>query len=92
MKQTPPLRGYLMLLAIVFGSVFLTVLGALTGFVLTQNRVQTNATASARATAIAEAGLEYYRWFLAHNPTDLQNGTGLPGPYIIPYNDPEGGA
>ena len=90
MKQTPP-RGYLMLLAIVFGAVFVTVLGALSGFVLSENRFQTNATAASRATAIAEAGIEYYRWFLAHYPNDLTNGTGQPGPYTIPYMDPEGG-
>ncbi len=90
MKRTP-VRGYLMLLAIVFGAVFFTVLGALTGFVITENKVQTNATSLTRATAIAEAGLEYYRWFLAHYPSDLQNGTGVPGPYSIPYADPEGG-
>ena len=80
-----------MLMAIVFGSIFVTVLGALTGFVLTENRIQSNATAIARATAIAEAGTEYYRWFLAHYPNDLRNGTGQPGPYTIPYQDPEGG-
>lgn len=80
-----------MLLAIVFGAVFVTVLGALSGFVLSENRFQTNATASARASAIAEAGIEYYRWFLAHYPNDLMNGTGQPGPYTIPYMDPEGG-
>ncbi len=84
-------RGYLMLTAIVFGAIFVTVLGALTGFVLTENKLQSNVTANARATAIAEAGIEYYRWFLAHYPTDLQNGTGQPGPYTIPYMDPEGG-
>lgn len=80
-----------MLLALVFGAIFLTVLGALTGFVLTENRAQTSATSRARATAIAEAGLEYYRWFLAHYPNDLRNGTGTNGPYTIPYTDPEGG-
>lgn len=80
-----------MLLAIVFGSIFVTVLGALSSFVLTENRSQSVATAAARASAIAEAGIEYYRWFLAHNPNDLTNGTGLPGPYSIPYMDPEGG-
>ena len=80
-----------MLVAIVYGSIFLGVLGALTGYVLTQNKIQSNETASARATAIAEAGLEYYRWFLAHYPNDIQNGTGQPGPYVIPYADPEGG-
>ncbi|HEY0948366.1 MAG TPA: hypothetical protein VGE53_02675 [Candidatus Paceibacterota bacterium] len=90
MKRTPQ-RGYLMLMAIVFGAIFVTVLGALTGFVLTENRLQSNATSMARATAIAEAGIEYYRWFLAHYPNDLQNGTGQPGPYSIPYQDPEGG-
>ncbi|HRH55506.1 MAG TPA: hypothetical protein PK609_01445 [Candidatus Paceibacterota bacterium] len=84
-------RGYLMLLAIVFGAIFLTVLGALSGYVLTESKIQTNATANARALAIAEAGVEYYRWFLAHYPTDLTNGTGQPGPYTIPYADPEGG-
>lgn len=36
---------------------------------------------------IAEAGIEYYRWHLAHAPTDYQNGTGQPGPYTIPYSD-----
>ena len=80
-----------MLTAIVYGSIFLMVLGALTGYVLTQNKVQSTETAATRATAIAEAGLEYYRWFLAHYPNDLQNGTGQSGPYLIPYNDPEGG-
>lgn len=80
-----------MLMAIVFGAIFLTVLGALSGFVLTENHAQTSATVATRATAIAEAGLEYYRWYLAHNPTDLTNGTGQAGPYVIPYDDPEGG-
>lgn len=91
MKKHQPVRGYLMLLAIVFGAVFITVLGALSGYVLTENRAQSTATAGSRGFAIAEAGLEYYRWFLAHYPNDLTNGTGSAGPYTIPYNDPEGG-
>lgn len=80
-----------MLLTLVFGTIFLTVLGALSGFVLTENRSQTAATSASRGIAIAEAGLEYYRWFLAHYPTDLMNGTGQPGPYVMAYMDPEGG-
>lgn len=80
-----------MLTAIVFGSIFLTILGALASYVLSENSLQNNATSKARGLAIAEAGLEYYRWHLAHFPLDLQNGTGAPGPYSIPYQDPEGG-
>jgi len=80
-----------MLLALVFGAIFLTTLGALSSVSLTQNKVQNAATGRVKALAIAEAGLEYYRWFLAHHPGDLTNGTGGPGPYTVPYEDPEGG-
>lgn len=80
-----------MLLALVFGTIFLTVFGGLTFFVLSENKLQTHNSFSVQAFAIAEAGLEYYRWHLAHYPDDVQNGTGLPGPYVITYDDPEVG-
>jgi hypothetical protein len=80
-----------MLLAIVFGSIFLTVLFALSSYVLIENKLQTSETSKTKALAIAEAGIEYYKWHLAHFPNDLQNGTGAAGPYTITYNDPEGG-
>src|SRR4051812_14874474 len=89
--MNPPLHGYLMLLAIVFGSVFLTVIFALSSFVLTENKLQNTQTDQNKGLGIAEAGIEYYKWHLAHFPTDLQNGTGHAGPYSIPYSDPEGG-
>ncbi|MES2994536.1 MAG: hypothetical protein V4681_00670 [Patescibacteria group bacterium] len=90
MRTRPP-RGYLLLLGLVFGAIFLTVLGSLASFVLTENRLQNVSTERARAFSLAEAGLEYYRWFLAHYPGNLTNGTGVPGPYVLSYNDPEGG-
>lgn len=83
-------RGYLLLIGIIFGAIFLLVLGSLASFVLTSNKAQTMSTDRARSFAVAEAGLEYYRWFLAHNPGDLTHGTGAPGPYEIDYEDPEG--
>jgi len=80
-----------MLLSLVFGAVFLTVFGGLTFYVLSGNRLQSQNAASTKAFAIAEAGLEYYRWHLAHYPDDMQNGTGTGGPYEIDYHDPEAG-
>lgn len=44
----------------------------------------------AQAFAIAEAGVEYYRWHLAHAPTDYQDGTGGAGPYVHTYYDKGG--
>lgn len=83
-------RGFLMLLAIVFGSIFVTVLGALASFSLTQNKYQASDTGKTKALALAEAGVEYYRWHLAHFPADLTNGTGS-NPFTLTQTDPEGG-
>ncbi len=84
-------RGYLIVLALVFGAIFLTIIGAFLSYVITQHTEQKHQYAKERAISVAEAGLNYYKWFLAHNPDDTTNGTGLPGPYVGVYEDPEGG-
>lgn len=43
-----------------------------------------------RSFYIAESGLEYYRWHLAHAPQDFTDGTATSGPYIHPYYDASG--
>jgi len=84
-------RGTITLLVLVFGGIFFTVLVALSGYVLSQNRSEDAAQARAAAFSVAEAGLEYYRWRLGHFPGDLTNGTGGPGPYLVAIPAPEGG-
>ena len=44
-----------------------------------------------KALSISEAGLEYYRWHFSEFPTDIQDGTGLSGPYVHAVLDPENG-
>jgi hypothetical protein len=39
------------------------------------------------ALQIAEAGINYYQWHLAHFQSDYQDGTGQPGPYVHDYTD-----
>lgn len=89
--KTLPSRGSVMLLVIVFGGVFFTILVALSGFVLVQNRAQDISRGRAEAFNIAEAGLNYYRWFLSHFPGNTTSGTGHAGPYVSTYADPETG-
>lgn len=48
-------------------------------------------TARQSALNIAEAGINYYKWHLIHDPDDLTDGTGLPGPYEHTYQDPSTG-
>lgn len=43
-----------------------------------------------QAFQIAEAGVDYYRWHLAHDADDYQDGTGGPGPYYHNFYDKEG--
>jgi hypothetical protein len=43
-----------------------------------------------QAIQIAEAGIDYYRWHLAHAPTDYQDGTATSGPYVHDYSNKEG--
>ncbi len=82
-------RGYLVLLALVFGGIFFAIITAFTGFVVTQSTSQTAKVNKEVTLQIAEAGLDYYKWYLSHYPDDVTHGTTTPGPYIIPYEDPE---
>lgn len=82
-------KGSLLVTVLVFMSVFMLILTALSSAILTQRKYQIQKEDGAKALEIAEAGLEYYKWYLAHNPTDIQDGTGAPGPYVHDYADPE---
>jgi hypothetical protein len=55
------------------------------GWVISQNQVVNFRHEQHRATEIAEAGLNYYRWYLAHHPNDSTTSTSSV------YSDPESG-
>lgn len=79
------------MLVIAFMGIFLLIMGTITSYAFQQSKYGRALYGREQALAIAEAGLEYYRWFLAHNPGNLTNGAGQPGPYTYTVNDPEGG-
>lgn len=84
--------GITTILVVGFMGVFMMIMGLLTSYAFEQAKYGRALLGREQALHIAEAGLEYYRWFLAHNPGNLTNGTGLPGPYAYTVNDPEGSA
>ena len=71
--------------------VFAIILGTISSYVLMQGKYGRALYAREIALHVAEAGLEYYRWFLAHNPSIMVAGAGLVSPYTYAVNDPEGG-
>jgi hypothetical protein len=82
--------GYLLVTVLVFSSVLLTIIISLIGFVVVQNRLVATKAIYEQAGQIAEAGLNYYKWYLAHNPGDFTHGTGVPGPYVFVYQNDVG--
>lgn len=83
-------RGVTTFMVVGFMGVFTLILGMMTSYAFQQAKYGRALYAREQALHVAESGLEYYRWFLAHNPGNLTNGTGSPGPYTYTMNDPEG--
>lgn len=82
--------GYLLVQVLVFGGVAIVILGGLISFALANIKFGRHVVLSEQAFQMAEAGLEYYRWHLAHAPFDFTDGTGLPGPYMRNFYDKDG--
>lgn len=84
-------QGNISMVVLIFGVTFASMAAGLALFGAVENNNARRNVAQVQALAIAEAGVNYYRWHLAHDPDDYQDGTGQPGPYIHEYNDPEAG-
>ena len=82
--------GQLTLYVLIFSAVSIIVLS---GFIIWADaniRAVFRDSDSAQAFMIAESGIEYYRWHLAHAQQDYQDGTGQAGPYVHPFYDKDG--
>ncbi|KKS77395.1 MAG: hypothetical protein UV64_C0027G0006 [Parcubacteria group bacterium GW2011_GWC1_43_11b] len=82
--------GYLLISALVFGSIGILMISALTGWLITNWKAVTQLSDKEKAFQIAEAGIEYYRWHLAHDGQDFQDGTMTTGPYVHDFYDQDG--
>lgn len=82
--------GYIIVSTLVFASIAIIILTALANWAAANYRSAIQTIDREKAFQIAEAGIEYYRWHLAHQQTDFKDGTGAAGPYIHPYYDKMG--
>jgi hypothetical protein len=79
-------------MVLLYMALFVLILSTISGYALTQSRYGRALAAREQGLHVAEAGLEYYRWFLAHNPTIMDAGVGLVSPKTYTEVDPETGA
>lgn len=82
--------GQILLQVIVFSTIAALLIGGLIGWSGVNIKASRQSADRERAIQLAEAGIDYYRWHLAHSPTDYQDGTGSPGPYIHSVPDKNG--
>lgn len=85
------MKASALIIILILTAAFFLIISSMVDFVTLETRIEKRSIASQKAFDIAEAGLEYYKWRLAHFPQDFQDGTGGEGPYIHSYYDPQGG-
>jgi type II secretory pathway pseudopilin PulG len=86
-KKSKKNNGYILVSTLVFATIAIIILTGLATWAATNYRAVSQTAERERAFQIAEAGVDYYRWHLAHAPQDFQDGTGQNGPYAHPYYD-----
>ena len=90
LKNNQSHRGVTLVLILVFGFIFLLLIETLTNLSITRVKLVKQKLSWEKSLVIAEAGIDYYRWHLAHYPNDYQDGTDQPGPYLHEYKDTSG--
>ena len=82
-RQKGSLMIYLIIIIAIFIMVMFPVILVFTG----KLQLLRLSTQREEALQIAEAGVNYYQWHLAHFTTDYQDGTNTAGPYVHDYID-----
>lgn len=86
-------RGNILLFVMIFGTISLTIIVmGISGYAITENSASNKKHNREMALQIADAGINYYRWHLAHAKTDYYDGnsSSTPGPYIHSYTNAAG--
>jgi len=91
MKKVQLQSGSILIQALVFGTISVVIIGALISWAGTNIKASRFVIYREQALQIAEAGIDYYRWHLAHAPTDYRDGNATStGPYIHDFFDKDG--
>lgn len=83
-------KGSLLIMIIIFSSVALIIIGGVTKWAQTTIEANRQLVVREKAIQFAESGIDYYRWHLAHDKQDYQDGTGEAGPYVHQIFDKDG--
>ena len=83
--------GTILIQAFVFGVISVIIIGALVSWAGSNLKASKVGVEREQALQIAEAGIDYYRWHMAHAPTDYKDGNATStGPYVHDFYDKDG--
>jgi len=82
-------KGIALINVIIFGTIATVIVIGLVSWFGVTLRGSRNVILREKAFQVAEAGTDYYRWHLAHAPSDFQDGTGEEGPYVHEFFNSE---
>ena len=87
-------KGAIVLSILVYASIAVVVVSSLVGLLVTTFKSSTDLVDREQSFQIAEAGIDYYRWHLAHSQSDYYDGQGATstGPYVHIYYNKDGEA
>jgi hypothetical protein len=83
-------RASISILVLVFGIVFSTAIGGLALVAAIQHNNSVRTERFEQALGVAQSGVEYYRWHLAHDPHDFKDATTSAAPYVHKIDDAYG--
>ncbi len=89
-KRRNDKEGMIIVQTLVFATIVVVIIGALASYAAITIKTARITFNREQALQSAEAGIDYYRWHLAHAPTDFQDGTGVAGPYVHSFKDKNG--
>jgi len=85
-------RGVVLINILIFTAVAISFVTFFVTWASSSVRIAKSTFYKEQAFQIAESGIDYYRWHLAHNANDFQDGTGTSGPYSHVFYDKDGNA
>lgn len=83
-------KGFLLIGVLIFAAISILTITAFVSWGTASSRLSKRVQSRERALQIAEAGIEYTRWYLAHFQSGYNLGNAGAGPYTYPFNDKDG--
>lgn len=90
LKNKQKQRGFLLIGVLVFAAISILTVTAFVSWSSTSARLSRRVESRELSLQIAEAGIEYARWYLAHYQNGYTLGNAGSGPYTYPFNDKDG--